>query len=533
MSEVFLSHVEEDAPLALEIAIRLEAAGYSVWCYEVDSVPGPSYLLQTGQAIEQAKVFLLLISSHSLRSRQVTQEVVRAHESGKAFLPVLCGVTHEDFQHRQQEWREAVGAATSIALPVQGVSAMLPRLLNGLEALGLLPGALPDEVRMTALRQALADRQQHPQPLAGNPRRSLPPARAVSQPQPSRSSMVAALGTLWHRWTRWGLWAALFCVAVGVLLLLQSRLLPRQATELSTTSLPAGPSASSLRPAPSLPGSQQVTAAPSASPTLPAKVARETPPEPMATGAGQIRATMRLTPDGPVLNGYWRVYKAEGYELGERQQVTYSAEGQFTLPADRYVVEAAYGDAKAEQAIEVRPGTTTPVDVVLNAGQLRGSMKLAPAGPSVSGYWRVYKAEGYELGERQQVTYSAEGQFTLPVGRYVIEAAYGDATQSKDVEVRPGQITTTDIILNAGQLRGTARLSAKGAPVSSYWRVYKAEGYELGERQQVTYSAEGQFTLTAGRYIVEVEHGEAKGHAEVTVQAGEINPVDIVLGAAS
>ncbi|HXG22149.1 MAG TPA: TIR domain-containing protein [Methylomirabilota bacterium] len=451
MSEVFLSHVEEDAPLALEIAIRLEAAGYSVWCYEVDSVPGPSYLLQTGQAIEQAKVFLLLISSHSLRSRQVTQEVVRAHESGKAFLPVLCGVTHEDFQHRQQEWREAVGAATSIALPVQGVSAMLPRLLNGLEALGLLPGALPDEVRMTALRQALADRQQHPQPLAGNPRRSLPPARAVSQPQPSRSSMVAALGTLWHRWTRWGLWAALFCVAVGVLLLLQSRLLPRQATELSTTSLPAGPSASSLRPAPSLPGSQQVTAAPSASPTLPAKVARETPPEPMATGAGQIRATMRLTPDGPVLNGYWR----------------------------------------------------------------------------------VYKAEGYELGERQQVTYSAEGQFTLPVGRYVIEAAYGDATQSKDVEVRPGQITTTDIILNAGQLRGTARLSAKGAPVSSYWRVYKAEGYELGERQQVTYSAEGQFTLPAGRYIVEVEHGEAKGHAEVTVQAGEINPVDIVLGAAS
>jgi hypothetical protein len=533
MRDVFLSHVEEDAAIALEIAIRLEAAGYTTWCYEVDSVPGPSYLLQTGRAIEQAKAFLLLISSHSLSSRQVTQEVVRAHESGKSFLPVLCDVTHDDFQHRQQEWREAVGAATSIVLPAQGVSAMLPRLLSGLEALGLLPGALPDEARMTALRQALADRQQHAQSPAGKPDQFLSSSRSASHPQPGLSSTATISAAPRSSWTRWGLLAVSFCIAVGVLFTFHSWLSPQKEAELSTTSLPVSSSASTARQSSPLPSSQSMTTTSSASATLSSPSTPETSQEPAATGAGQLRATMRLTPDGPILSGYWRVYKAEGYDLGERQQVTSGAEGQFILPVGRYIVEAAYGDAKAEKAVEVQSGATTSVDMVLNAGQLRGVMKLSPAGPPISGYWRVYKAEGYDLGERQQVTYSAEGQFILPVGRYVLEATYGDAAQSKDVDVRPGQITTTEIILNAGQLRGTARLSANGAPVSGYWRVYKAEGYDLGERQQVTSGAKGQFTLPVGRYIVEVERGETKGHAEVAVQAGEVSNAEIVLGAAS
>jgi hypothetical protein len=54
MADIFISHVEEDAQVALEIAQGLEAVGYTVWYYERDSVPGLSYLVQTGQAIEQS-----------------------------------------------------------------------------------------------------------------------------------------------------------------------------------------------------------------------------------------------------------------------------------------------------------------------------------------------------------------------------------------------------------------------------------------------------------------------------------------------
>ncbi len=38
MSEIFISHVEEDADIALEIALGLEEAGYTIWCYEIDSI---------------------------------------------------------------------------------------------------------------------------------------------------------------------------------------------------------------------------------------------------------------------------------------------------------------------------------------------------------------------------------------------------------------------------------------------------------------------------------------------------------------
>ena len=43
MSDVFISHVEEDKDVALEIARGLTAAGYTTWCYEEDNDPGVSY----------------------------------------------------------------------------------------------------------------------------------------------------------------------------------------------------------------------------------------------------------------------------------------------------------------------------------------------------------------------------------------------------------------------------------------------------------------------------------------------------------
>jgi hypothetical protein len=134
---IFISHVEEDADIASEIAKSLEKAGYKAWYYERDSVGGVSYLLQTMQAIERCQAVILLISPNSLSSNQVTKEVVRTHEAGKPFIPLLHGITHIEFQQRQPEWREAIGSATSISIPKQGVSKILPRVINGLISLGV------------------------------------------------------------------------------------------------------------------------------------------------------------------------------------------------------------------------------------------------------------------------------------------------------------------------------------------------------------------------------------------------------------
>ena len=139
MADVFVSHVEEDAADALEIADALEAVGYSTWCYERDSIPGPSYLVQTGDAVEQSRAVVVLISRHALGSHQVTLEVVRGHEAEKPFIPVLIGITHVEFASRQPEWREAIGAATSVAVPREGVGAVTGRIAEGLRALGVEP----------------------------------------------------------------------------------------------------------------------------------------------------------------------------------------------------------------------------------------------------------------------------------------------------------------------------------------------------------------------------------------------------------
>ena len=121
----------------MEITESLEKAGYNTWVYERNSVPGLSYLLQTKLAVEQSQAVIVVISPNSLSSRQVTAEVIRAHESGKPFIPVLLGISHVEFQQRQPEWHEAIGSSTSISIPKQGVSAIMPRVIRGLERLNL------------------------------------------------------------------------------------------------------------------------------------------------------------------------------------------------------------------------------------------------------------------------------------------------------------------------------------------------------------------------------------------------------------
>ena len=227
MSDVFISHVEEDAGVALEIALGLEEAGYTTWCYEVDNIPGPSYLIQTGQAVEQAKALVLVISPHSLGSRQVTKEVIRAHETDKEFIPVLQDITHVEFQNRQPEWREALGAASSIRIPKVGVADIIPRIIIGLKASGILPRSKSEAARIKRIHQALNELQGYGAPVeAGGPpvptRRLEPEPVAVEKPPAATARTVKDTG----RRKKWLIPALIaigivVMVIVGIILLSQ------------------------------------------------------------------------------------------------------------------------------------------------------------------------------------------------------------------------------------------------------------------------------------------------------------------------
>lgn len=135
MGHVFISHVEEDSALALPLAEGLEAAGFKTWYYERDSLPGHSYLIQTGQAIEDAAAVIVIISPRSIKSAQVTKEIIRGSEAEKPFIPLLCDMSHAEFQRRQPEWREALGSAASLAIPGDGIAKIVPRIVASLAAM--------------------------------------------------------------------------------------------------------------------------------------------------------------------------------------------------------------------------------------------------------------------------------------------------------------------------------------------------------------------------------------------------------------
>src|SRR5262245_61994520 len=139
MADIFISYVEEDSPLALEIARVLESQDISTWYYERDSIPGRSYLLHTNEGIDACRSVLLLIPSHSIRSSKVRQQVIHASESKKPSISLLVDMSHGEFQQRQREWRAALGAITSLRIPPEGLQRIVPQLMRSLAALEILP----------------------------------------------------------------------------------------------------------------------------------------------------------------------------------------------------------------------------------------------------------------------------------------------------------------------------------------------------------------------------------------------------------
>lgn len=145
--DVFISHENHDSDLALEIAARLHAVGYTSWCYENNSSAGGSYLVQVDRAIEMAKAVVVIVSEHSVRSPHVRNEVIRAYESRKRFIPVRRHLAHEVMltalddadDERRREWRMAFGASVSLAWDHQKPAETMASMERGLRTFGIEP----------------------------------------------------------------------------------------------------------------------------------------------------------------------------------------------------------------------------------------------------------------------------------------------------------------------------------------------------------------------------------------------------------
>lgn len=136
VAHVFISYVEEDSRVAGKLAQLLHDAGFTTWRYESDAKVGRNYLLQTREQIESCDAFLIILSPQSVLSNQIELEVIRAHECGKPMLPVLSGMTYQEFGEQRPDWQQAMGGATAITLPGNGdIEPAADRLIDGIEDL--------------------------------------------------------------------------------------------------------------------------------------------------------------------------------------------------------------------------------------------------------------------------------------------------------------------------------------------------------------------------------------------------------------
>jgi len=149
MAQVFITHAEEDADLVFSLADRLEAEGYTTWCYKRNSIPGVPHLDQTLKAIEQAQAVIFFISLQACESTQIDAEVVKAHELKKPIVPLLRNITYDKFKQLQPRWDYILRAAVAIPITRDTVSVSLPRIVKGLRLLGVKP----DQTRSTLLKQ--------------------------------------------------------------------------------------------------------------------------------------------------------------------------------------------------------------------------------------------------------------------------------------------------------------------------------------------------------------------------------------------
>jgi len=162
--QVFLSHAHEDADLAKRLAQDLREAGLSVWMTPDSVQPGEQWASAIERGLDESKIFLVLLTPNSVKSRWVKKETLHALENEDVFTitPVLaksCDVNQlsrflNQIQHINLERNYAQGLDTlCIRLGVQS-AAMLAKA-RAEEAQRLLDGAKREREKLAAEQDKL------------------------------------------------------------------------------------------------------------------------------------------------------------------------------------------------------------------------------------------------------------------------------------------------------------------------------------------------------------------------------------------
>ncbi|MGD2154073.1 MAG: TIR domain-containing protein [Gemmatimonadales bacterium] len=130
--DVFVSYSSQDRDRVLPIVDELEGAGLDVWVDRHKIEGGTSWSTEIVQGVRACKVFVLICSDASMRSRNVKQEIQLAWTYEKPYLPlVLESISYPD---QVQYFLEGWQWVEILDLPPQR---WLPRVLGALARAGI------------------------------------------------------------------------------------------------------------------------------------------------------------------------------------------------------------------------------------------------------------------------------------------------------------------------------------------------------------------------------------------------------------
>ncbi len=88
MSDIFISYSRKDSPQAQILAERLRSSGASVWMDSASLSAAETWSAEIVGAIRDCKIFILLLSEHSVSSVNVTKEVALASDNNRSIVAI-------------------------------------------------------------------------------------------------------------------------------------------------------------------------------------------------------------------------------------------------------------------------------------------------------------------------------------------------------------------------------------------------------------------------------------------------------------
>ena len=173
-----------------------------------------------------------------------------------------------------------------------------------------------------------------------------------------------------------------------------------------------------------------------------------------------------------------------------------------------------------------------PVEVTKVEQNLKPTSRPAPGAEPFAAAadirYDVYKATADGREEDALHTGYGDTAFSVPAGRYVVRASKDLAAAETTVEVSEDKVTTAEVILDAGLIMARA-MATETEPVAENdgvrWDVTDSNG-----ETDTSYGPMRTIMVGAGEATVTARLGTATTSVPVTVVAGAIEEIDVVLG---